>query len=304
MNLKGNYLQSADDIRHVLQVPSITVLDIQKNKIDQVEIVSILADMPNLKVLYLQGNDVVKKIPQYRKTIISKCKKLTYLDDRPIFEDERRRVQAWGIAMEESSGDTKFALEAERAEMAKIRQEKKDKEALNFQMFEDMIKKGKQSRDNALPPPPPSINAFSGEPIVPVQDSQQVREAREKRWEVAVGDAAQLPPPIPTGSNSEMSDERRKILQQCSSIGSTVHNLAMPPPPPAQSTPVQESSNTQPIQNVTYQPQNIPLPPSAEPLMTEIATKKLGVVSLEDAPNDAQKKEIPKIEVLSSTESV
>jgi len=41
------------------------------------------------------GNPVVKDIKHYRKTIIAKCKALRYLDDRPVFEEERRRVTAW-----------------------------------------------------------------------------------------------------------------------------------------------------------------------------------------------------------------
>jgi dynein assembly factor 1 len=46
--------------------------------------------MPNLAVLYLHGNEVCKKIEHYRKTLIIKLPKLKYLDDRPVFEDERR----------------------------------------------------------------------------------------------------------------------------------------------------------------------------------------------------------------------
>lgn len=72
------------------------MLDIQSNRINDVDIVDILAQLPNLKVLYLQGNEVVKHIKQYRKTLVYRCRKLKYLDDRPVFDDERRRVEAWG----------------------------------------------------------------------------------------------------------------------------------------------------------------------------------------------------------------
>ena len=51
--------------------------------------------MPNLKVLYLQNNPVTKKIPNYRKTIISNIPTLTYLDDRPVFKDDRRHAEAF-----------------------------------------------------------------------------------------------------------------------------------------------------------------------------------------------------------------
>ena len=75
-----------------------------------------------------------------------------------------------------------------------IRDEKKEREDRNFQMFEDMM----NQNVNAMPPPPPcdllpppvpEINPFSGEAIIEVQDSQVVKEAREERWGKVVGDA-------------------------------------------------------------------------------------------------------------------
>jgi dynein assembly factor 1 len=45
--------------------------------------------MENLKILYLHGNPVCKNINNYRKKIIYLLKKLTFLDDRPITEEER-----------------------------------------------------------------------------------------------------------------------------------------------------------------------------------------------------------------------
>lgn len=38
--------------------------------------------MNDLRVLYLQGNPVVKLIRHYRKTLVSRCANLKYLDDR------------------------------------------------------------------------------------------------------------------------------------------------------------------------------------------------------------------------------
>lgn len=51
--------------------------------------------MPNLAVVYLQNNQFNKKIAHYRKHLISKMANLKYIDDKPIFEDERRYAEAW-----------------------------------------------------------------------------------------------------------------------------------------------------------------------------------------------------------------
>jgi hypothetical protein len=61
--------------------------------------VSIFEQMPKLAVLNLMSNPVIRKIQNYRKTMISKCKSLTYLDDRPVFEKERLAVEAWYVVL-------------------------------------------------------------------------------------------------------------------------------------------------------------------------------------------------------------
>lgn len=51
--------------------------------------------MPQLAVVYLQNNGFNKKISHYRKTLISKLPTLKYIDDKPVFEDEKRYADAW-----------------------------------------------------------------------------------------------------------------------------------------------------------------------------------------------------------------
>ena len=61
------------------------------NKIrDETVVDKVFAKMPALRVLYFQGNSAIKKIKYYRKTMIVKIKKLSYLDDRPVFKEDRR----------------------------------------------------------------------------------------------------------------------------------------------------------------------------------------------------------------------
>ena len=199
LNLANNHLTTAADVSHILGIPSLQTLDIQHNKIDDISIVDILAQMPDLRVLYLMGNPVVKNIKHYRKTIIGKCKALRYLDDRPVFDEERRRVEAW-IAVYDENGNVDAANEAERLELKKIRAEKDEADEKNFRLFENVIREGKEIRRQrelaaaaaatavdggvVLPPSIPAVevNPFSGEAIVPVPESDEVRLAREQRW--------------------------------------------------------------------------------------------------------------------------
>lgn len=69
--------------------------------------------MPNLSVLYLQNNDVTKNIRNYRKSMIVKLPNLKYLDDRPVFPEERRFAEAFAAG----------GLELEREERKKYKQE-------------------------------------------------------------------------------------------------------------------------------------------------------------------------------------
>ena len=54
-----------------------------------------LTELPQLSCLYLRGNPVTDTTKQYRRTVICTFPRLTYLDERPIFEGERRCAEAW-----------------------------------------------------------------------------------------------------------------------------------------------------------------------------------------------------------------
>ena len=85
-----------DDLRGLLNLPNLSTLDISDNKIrDEGIVLEILSKIPNLGVLYLSGNDVCKYIKNYRKFIIYECKNLKYLDDKPVFPEERRFAVAF-----------------------------------------------------------------------------------------------------------------------------------------------------------------------------------------------------------------
>lgn len=101
----------------------------------------VLVKMPKLKVLYMQNNEVCKgnKIPGYRKTIIAKIKSLTYLDDRPVFPEDRRHAEAYH----------RGGIEAEREERDIIRKEKDEKHHKNHVAFKEMMRKAREEKRSA-----------------------------------------------------------------------------------------------------------------------------------------------------------
>jgi len=192
--LAHNHLQSVEDIRHILEIPSLVSVDFQHNRIEDVAVLDVLAQMPNLRVVYLMGNPVVKKIRYYRKTVIAACKDLRYLDDRPVFEEERRRVSSWKSAFDDT-GDYEKANEAERDEIKKIRQEKQENDERNFRAFDQMMKEGleiRRKREAELGGPgsgeaKPTLTP-DGEPITVFPENPLLKAKREARLAELMGD--------------------------------------------------------------------------------------------------------------------
>ena len=146
VNLDSLYLKNnrigqngLSDLMGLLECPSLVCLDIQNNRVADAEVMEeVIMKMPNLKVLYMQKNEISKGklIPSYRKTVIAKLPNLKYLDDRPVFVEDRRHAEAW----------YRGGIEEERAERAKIKQEEADRHFKNHQAFKEMMRKAREDR--------------------------------------------------------------------------------------------------------------------------------------------------------------
>lgn len=124
LNLAGNRLQSFEDCLALLCYRSLAVLDLSHNHISDGEaLLLILERLPRLKALKLSGNPLVRSLPRYRKRVLSRCKRLLHLDDRPVFAEERRVVTAWAIGGDDGEEKERGAIQEERAAAEKKRLE-------------------------------------------------------------------------------------------------------------------------------------------------------------------------------------
>ncbi|KAL7854877.1 hypothetical protein SRHO_G00170670 [Serrasalmus rhombeus] len=140
LQISHNALESVHDIAELCCCPSISVLDLSHNRLNDPEMITILEKMPDLRVLNLMGNEVIKKIPNYRKSLIIRLKQLTYLDDRPVFPKERACAEAWAIG----------GLEKERKEREfwRTRERRKIQESLDaMTAIKDNAQKQRQAQE-------------------------------------------------------------------------------------------------------------------------------------------------------------
>ncbi|XP_061449671.1 dynein axonemal assembly factor 1 isoform X2 [Rhineura floridana] len=152
LQIAHNMLRTVEDIQHLQECPSISVLDLSHNKLDDPNILDVLETMPDLRVLNLMGNEVIKKIAYYRRTLTIRLKHLTYLDDRPVFPKDRACAEAWAMGgreaekMERETWDSKERRKIQESidALATLRQKVKEKKRQREMEGKDRTSAGSQ----------------------------------------------------------------------------------------------------------------------------------------------------------------
>ncbi|MES1914788.1 MAG: hypothetical protein MHM6MM_006819 [Cercozoa sp. M6MM] len=114
LDLSHNKLRTLEDVHGLLECPSLTTLDLSHNLIDDERVLSeVLVHLPNLRTLYIKGNPIVDRVDFFRRQAVLQIPTLCYIDERPVFANERRLLQAWqrGGREAEQQERTKIAAE-------------------------------------------------------------------------------------------------------------------------------------------------------------------------------------------------
>jgi hypothetical protein len=118
------------ELHHLLACPALTVVDLSHNKLSDAAVVAeVFPQLARLATLMLSGNAVVRAIKPYRKRLVHQNRSLRYLDEYPVFDDERRCSDAWG-----ADGPA-----AEKLEREAIREEDVATKKRHMQFFADVV---------------------------------------------------------------------------------------------------------------------------------------------------------------------
>ncbi|XP_040592014.1 dynein assembly factor 1, axonemal [Mesocricetus auratus] len=174
LQIAHNRLETIADIQHLSECLQLCVLDLSHNMLSDPEILSVLENMPCLRVLNLMGNPVTKHIPNYRRTVTVRLKHLTYLDDRPVFPKDRACAEAWARGG--------YAAEKEERRQWESREHKKITDSLEaLAMIKRRAEERKKARERGESPLPDSEESTPTSPKAreepPVGETQQKMES-------------------------------------------------------------------------------------------------------------------------------
>lgn len=192
LSLKNNCLSSLTEIAKIVNGKcgqNISCLDLSGNNISSEGIIDLLSSMPKLKLLYLKGNPFLQTMDFYRKTTVAKLRALTFLDDRPIFEQERRLNDAWmkGGPNEEHLERVRIKNE-EKDKRLKTKQERKMKYELRKAAMLARVQREREEKESKEESDV-SEDIFNVLSAVPVEENHRIDEIMDGMVSLDVGNA-------------------------------------------------------------------------------------------------------------------
>ena len=117
-------------------------------------VVNFFKRIQELSVLYLQGNPLVHGLRHYRKQMVANIPKLTYLDERPIFPEERRATEAWAVGGNDAESEERHRIRKEKhdhltacvSNLAKMAEATRELRAQRTLEYEEKRKEGEKTR--------------------------------------------------------------------------------------------------------------------------------------------------------------
>ena len=131
--ISKNSLSTIQNLEGLLNLKSLSLLDIQNNpfSVSPDDLITFLNKLEKLKVLYLKG-DITRLIPNYRRTLIVKIKNLTYLDDKPIKNEDKVGAEAYFKGGYQAEKEARIKYREENDKVIQIRKREKEMMEINF----------------------------------------------------------------------------------------------------------------------------------------------------------------------------
>ena len=131
--ISKNSLSTIQNLEGLLNLKSLSLLDIQNNpfSVSPDDLIIFLNKLEKLKVLYLKG-DITRLIPNYRRTLIVKIKNLTYLDDKPIKNEDKIGAEAYFKGGYQAEKEARIKYREENDKVIQIRKREKEMMEISF----------------------------------------------------------------------------------------------------------------------------------------------------------------------------
>jgi dynein assembly factor 1 len=115
LDISHNFIVDINDCEQVIELPALTNLDLRDNQIDtHNDIVPFFTRMQQVTCLYLAGNPCIRLISNYRRHMTVNLPNLYYLDEKPIFEEDRRCAEAFVRGGKDEEVKVKMEMEEKR----------------------------------------------------------------------------------------------------------------------------------------------------------------------------------------------